>query len=206
MQEETTGTLKWTRPSISYDGVEVYKNGTYVTTLSNTTTSYSLSGLTPNTSYTYKLVTYKGSGTSRLWAETSKTFTTYSSPVSSPSLTVVSPTSIKVSWTNPSSSYYDTVYIWSPTLSNNYWPSKTDTSYTITNLTPGTSYTFRVRTKNTNGDLSSYTDKAITTSVAPVTGMYSISTGQNSKEIGWTNPTGNYTGIKLYYKKASQTY
>ena len=202
----TTGTLKWTRPSISYDGVEVYKNGTYVTTLSNTTTSYSLSGLTPNTSYTYKLVTYKGSGTSRLWAETSKTFTTYSSPVSSPSLTVVSPTSIKVSWTNPSSSYYDTVYIWSPTLSNNYWPSKTDTSYTITNLTPGTSYTFRVRTKNTNGDLSSYTDKAITSCVASVTGMYSISTGQNSKEIGWTNPTGNYTGIKLYYKKASQTY
>ena len=202
----TTATLTWTRPSVAYDGIKIYKDGTHIATVGNTATSYSLSGLTPNTTYTYKLETYKGSGTTRLWAETSTTFTTYSSPVSSSSLTVVSPTSITVSWTNPSSSYYDTVYIWSPTLSNNYWPSKTDTSYTITNLTPGTSYTFRVRTKNTNGELSSYTDKTIITSPAPVTGMGSWDTGTDWKTIYWTNPSnGNYTGLYLYYKKSTDS-
>ncbi len=201
----TTGKLTWKNPSISFDGIDVYKNGSYITTLSNTTTSYSLSGLTPNTTYTYKLITYKGSGAARIQAENSKDFTTYPSPVSNPSVSVESPTSVKVAWSNPNAAYYDSIYVYCVTNSTYYYPTKGDTSYTITGLSSGTSYTFRVRTKNTIYSHSSYVDQSVKTSAKPVTGLTRYDTGTNYKTLSWTNPTGNYDGIKLYYKKTSQT-
>ncbi len=196
--------LTWTNPSISFDGIEIYNGSTKVTTLSNTTTSYSVSDLTPNTSYTYKVVTYKGSGSSRLAAEATVNKVTLSSPVTYPSVTAVSPTSVRISWTNPSSSsYYSSIYIYNATTAETIDVTKGSTSYTVTELDAGKAYTFRVRTRNSSNAASTYTAKSVTTPPAPVTSLTSLSTGTTSKTISWVKPTGTFTGVYVYYKLSS---
>lgn len=195
--------LTWTNPSIAFDGIEIYNGSTKVATLGKTVTSYSVSNLTPNTSYTYKVVTYKGSGSSRLAAEATITRVTLSSPVTYPSVTAVSPTSVKISWTNPSSSYYSSIYIYNATTQETIEVTKGETSYTVTELEPGKAYTFRVRTRNSSNAASTYTAKSVTTPPAPVTSLTSLSTGTTSKTISWTKPTGTFTGVYVYYKLSS---
>ena len=199
----TSFNLTWTNPSIAFDGIEIYNGSTKVTTLSKTTTSYTVSNLTPNTSYTYKVVTYKGTGTSRLAAEASVTRVTLSSPVTYPSVTALSPTSVKVSWTNPSSSYYSSIYIYNANTQETIDVTKGNTSYTVTELEPGKAYTFRVRTRNSSNAASTYTAKSVTTPPAPVTSLTSLSTGTTSKTISWANPTGTFSGVYVYYKLSS---
>lgn len=200
----TTGfRLYWTNPVIDYDGIEIWRDGSKITTLSKSTTSYTASSLSVNTSYTYKVVTYKGTGNSRLAAEAVISPTTKSSSVTSPKLTVNGPTSITVSWSNPSSTAYSSIYIYNVTTGITTNVTKGNTSYTFDNLAPGTQYTLRVRTRNSVSTASDYTDKTIRTSVAPVTSLSYSDTTQTSKTLTWTKPSGNYTGIKVSYKLSS---
>lgn len=203
----TTSSFKlcWTNPSIAFDGIEIYYGETKLATLSNTANSYSLSGKAPNTSYTYRIVTYKGSGTSRLAAENVVTAVTKAASISNQKVSVVGANSVKVSWTNPADSEYSKVKIYNVTTGTYTDVSKTTTVKTLTGLTGGTSYTFRVITENSKGSESYPSGVSVTTTPSPVTNLtYSSSSPtQNSIYVWWTKPAGNYTGVKIYYKKST---
>jgi len=207
--------LSWTNLSDSnaYDGIEIYrkKDGeaesmySRIATPSKTATSYSDTSLTPNVLYNYKVVTYKGSGSSKLTADSTINRRTYSSPVTSFSASVQGPNSVKLSWANPSnSSYYNQIKIYNgsalvTTLDNG------TTTYTVTGLTGGNSYTFYVKTtNNTSWDSISYPSGiTVRTKVASVTNLTTSTRSQNSITISWTKAAGNVTGYYVYYKLSS---
>ena len=203
----TTGyKLTWTNPTKSFDGIEIYQGDTKVTTLASTVTSYNITGLSPNTYYTYRVVTYQGSGNSRLAAAASKSTRTHASSVSNFGATVTGTNSVNLSWTCPSSSSYYQIGIYKDsslvtTLANG------TSSYEVTGLTAGTQYSFTVKTTNSAGTTSTSYPSSITkrTGVATVTGIRSSSTGTDYKTIAWTKPAGNYSGVKVYSKLSTQS-
>ena len=155
--------LTWTNltDSTAYDGLEIYRKkdgeaeNQYVKiyTPSKTATSYSNTGLEPNVFYNYKVVTYKGTGSTRLTAETFINRRTYSSSVTNFSATVKSYDTIALSWTPPAESSYKQIKIYrDSTLVTTL--SKGASSYNVTGLAGQTSYTFYVKTTNDSGYLS----------------------------------------------------
>ena len=208
--------LEWTNltDSNAYDGLEIYrkKDGeaesqyTKIYTPAKTATSYSNTGLEPNVLYNYKIVTYKGSGTTRLTAETSYNRRTYSSSVSNFSATVQSPNSVLLSWTNPNAANYYQIRIYNgSTLVTTL--SKGSTSYTVTGLNGATSYTFYVRTTNNTGYLSNEYPSGLTrmTNTATVTDLKVSNRDASSITLTWSKPNGNVTGYWARYKLNSSS-
>ncbi len=198
-------TLTWSNPTMSFDGIEIYRGSTKLTTLSNTSTTYNQSGLSVNTQYEYKFVTYKGTGISRKAAETTIKATTLSEAVSNLTATSNGTTSVKLSWTNPTSSY-SSLYVYNVTDGvTTYMSSTSVNTYTVTGLTPGKQYTFRVRTRNSaNAACASYTDRLVKTDLATATNISYTST-ETSVCLSWTKPVGTYDGIKIYKKLSSDS-
>ena len=201
----TSFTLTWNNPSMPFDGVEIYRGDTYLTTLSNSYTTYSQSELSVNTQYTYRFVTYKGTGSSRQAAETTVNATTLSEAVSDLTATSNGSTSVNLSWTNPTTSY-SSLYVYNVTDNiTTYMSSTSVTTYTVTGLTPGKQYTFRVRTRNSvNAACASYTDSVVKTDLATATNI-SYTSATTSVKLTWTKPAGTYDGIKIYKKLTSDS-
>lgn len=143
-----------------------------------TGTSKTVTGLTANTSYSYQLrVNNEYGSSSYSSAKTVKT-----APAAPSSITTsVSTTSVTVSWTAVSgATSYDLLF-------NGEVYRVTSTSKTIYGLTPGTSYSYAVRSNNAAGTSAYSSTKTIkTTLVAPSvpTGISATST-TNSVTIQW---------------------
>ncbi len=204
-------TLSWTNPS-SYDGVRIYRNNTLIASPSKGTSSYADTDRTPNTEYSYSIVAYKNvTGFGEKTASTDLgTFRTYSAGVTNPTLKVESPTSVKVSWTNPTNTnYWKEVYIYNVTtgVTVKTITDKTQTSFTVTGLESGKTYKFRVRTRN-NASVATtdYSTKSITTTPAPITNFTVTDTTTAGPKFSWTNPTGNYTNITILRKQSNGTW
>jgi flagellar hook assembly protein FlgD len=73
----TTATLSWQDSANDETGFKIYKNETLITTLEANTTTHTLTGLTPNTHYTYSLTAFNHEGESK---KASVTFTTHPVP------------------------------------------------------------------------------------------------------------------------------
>ena len=211
-------TVKWTNPA-EYDGIRVYRssnstfstsNSTLVATYTNkSTTSCKISSLSSNTYYYIYIVAYKMVEGVERTAIVNLGQRTLASLVQSISAEVKSPTSVEVTWKNPASSSnwnYSRIYVYQGnTYVTYYSPSKgtqnASQSYTVDNLTPGTSYTFSVRTYNDSGDVNSnYSTVTKTTTPAPVTNFTVTDTSTTGLSVSWENPAGNYTGLNIYYK------
>ena len=223
--------IKWTNPVGEYKGVRIYRSTSgYSTASSNlvkdytdkTTTAYTIPNLTPNTYYYIVLQSYvnvkKSNGgtevTEEKVSETRLSYYTRASLAESVSATVTSPTTVSVSWKNPSDTSYWSfarLYVYQGSSYVTYYSiskgtaSSTQTQ-TVSNLTPGTSYTFKVLTYNNNStvnvDYENYTVTK-TTTPAPVTNFTVTDTTKQGVSFSWTKPEGNYTGIKIWRKDGS---
>lgn len=209
----------WKNPSV-YDGIRIYRGSTLIKTIekssmssylwssSNSTYYYEDNSLTPNTQYSYSITSYKNvSGTEKTASLTVGSARTYSAVVTSLSATTQSSSSVKLTWTNPTStSYWNYTYIYyqkaggSETLYT-YWSGKSTTSYTLTGLEGGTNYTFWVKTTDADGRKNSNTSVTATTSPATVTNPTCSPASTSSITLSWTKPAGLYDRVNIYYKK-----
>ena len=116
---------------VKFDGEQGYTNVS--------STSFSKGGLTPDTYYTFEVQAYGTGYTDSNWA-----YIGHYTLLSTPSITSVSATrtSITINWTPID---WATSYQIRADSTNK---SSTTTSYTHTDLTPGTSHTYKVRAIN----------------------------------------------------------
>ena len=212
--------LSWTNPlSSGYDGIRVYRGSTLLAatdatgstpTISKSATSYSATGLTVNTNYNFTITTYKKDTATNvtLTADNIVSRYTLSNPLTSFTASANGPKSVSLSWTYPASETYNTMYIYRGSEYVDYWSSQTSSNYSVP--AGGTSYTFKVVTRNGNAveNTSEAKTYTLTTPPEPVT---NLSASQNSSypntriDLSWTKPGGNYTGVKVYYKISSDS-
>ena len=135
-------TLSWTAPSTTstITNYEYLQNSGTWTSTGSTDTTYTVTGLTNRTSYTFSVRTVSGTvkGT-----ESSSVTATPGIPAPTGLRATAGDGQVTLSWTAPSVSTI-TDYEYS---TGNGWIStgSTDTTYIVSGLTNGTSYTFRVR-------------------------------------------------------------
>lgn len=216
-QNSATIRVYWIPPE-SCDGLRIYRGSSLIKTItSSEMTSYSKSGsyfywnntgLTPNTSYSYYIVSYKNvNGSERTATTTTYSARTKADVVTGLSASSLSSSQVKLTWTNPANTnYWNYTYIYKQKSGGSleyvtYWTGKSTTEYTVSGLEGGTSYTFYVKTTDANGYLNYGSDsyKTIGTWVSTVSNISYTST-QTGITLSWTNPTGLYDGVKVYKK------
>lgn len=203
--------LSWTASTdnVGVTGYEIRNGGSLITTVSQATLSYQITGLTPSTVYNNINVTARdaaGNGT----ASNTISVTTDAAPVDTtpPSTPVISSStitsaSISVNWTastdNVGLANYQ-VYLNGGVVNT---VSTATLSYTYTGLTPATSYALRVRAVDTSGNFADSNTINITTNAgsdtqaptAPV--LTSTNQDVNTVDLDWTASTDNI-GVTEY--------
>ena len=148
--------LSWTASTdnIGVTGYQIFRGGTLLTTV--TTTSYSNTGLTPNTAYQYQVraVDAAGnqSGLSTAAAATTPADTTAPSTPTGLTATAVSTTQVNLSWAAST----DNVGVAGYQIfrDGTLLTTVTTTSYSNTGLTPNTTYQYRVGAVDAAGNQS----------------------------------------------------
>lgn len=208
-------TLTWTKPGGNYTGIKIYKKlhsessypSSAYTTVNNTSTSATITGLTAGASYDFKLETYL-TNVSNV-GETSQASLTnvYTKPYAPTGFSLYSrtPTSMSFSWTKLTGTYAGLVLKYKKSTETSYtsvYPSKTATSYTINNLSPGTAYNVYLASYNPNEDSDTYlaTTSTLTkaTPLATPTNFSVYNDGDGTK-ASWTAPTNASTSTTTYY-------
>ncbi len=209
----TSFDVRWTAPTTTetitgYD-VQYGINIAYVTTVSVTGTSTSLTGLTPNTGYLIQ-VRAKSANGKGAWSTTVYAATTSGAISSLPAptgLTASNKTStgFTVSWTEPTTTEtitgYDVRYkVVSTATYTDAEHTGTDTSSTFTGLTPNTNYEFQVRTVISRGYSAwsaTFYDATLTQyPIAAPTGLTVSNKTSTGFTVSWTAPT-NTSGLTL---------
>lgn len=213
----TTATVNWTidynSSNDSLNGFKIYygttnniENMTMVHAGGNTTRSCTISNLVPGNNYYFYVVAWSGTYSSYDLSNTalSSVYSKYfmHNAPTNVSITGVNTTSLTLSWTNPTGNYtgvkvyYGTTS--SPTTLLATYTNKTTTSYTKTDLTAGTKYYFKVVSYVNNVENSSSVVNQYTKPNG-VTGVGLSDSTTTSLKLKWTNPTGNYDGVKVLY-------
>src|SRR3989344_1636262 len=178
--------LSWTQSTdnIGVTGYRVYRGGTQVA--SPSTTSYSDTGLSPSTTYSYTVAAVDGAGNVSVQS-TSASATTQAPPppdTQAPttptnlSVTAQSSSQVNLSWTASTDNVGVTGYrverctgASCTTFSQISTPSST--TYNDTGLAANTTYRYRVRAVDAAGNLSGYSSIVnATTQTAPTGGAY----------------------------------
>ena len=199
--------LSWTASSdnVGVTGYRVSRNGVQIGTTASTT--YTDSGLSPATGYTYSVVAVDAAGNASGPASATAT-TSAALDIQAPtvpgafSATVGSSTQIGLSWTASS----DNVGVTGYRVSRNGVQIGTtaSTTYTDSGLSPATGYTYSVVAVDAAGNASGPASATATTSAAPdtqaptVPGAFSATAG-SSTQIGlsWTASSDN-VGVTGY--------
>jgi hypothetical protein len=217
----TGATITWTA-STSTDVANylVYNGASLLATLGSAATSYNLTGLSASTAYT---ITVKGKdNVGNISTGANVTFTTASAADTTPPNEVTNlavtnnntGTSLTLSWTASTSSdiaSYD-VYNGATFLGN-----VTATTYGVTGLTRGSSYTFYVKAKDTSGNVSTGVSIAATATdtTAPinVTNLATSNVTGTSLTLSWTASSSTdvasydvFNGATLLGNTSSTTY
>ena len=207
----TTIDLAWALPTqpagVTLTGLEVQQQSagswTAVASLDADATTYTVTGLTEGTTYTFRvrLATNNGTVDSEIVSATA-----LASPKPATDLSASNPsrTGIDLSWTLPAQNLGVTVsavevqyrYATSEGLGYNDWAWGTvatlasdATSYTVTQVTPGTNYAFRIRLATNNGhaDSESVTAAALKPP-KPATGLSFSNVTGTTVDLSWTLP------------------
>ena len=212
-------TLTWTASNSSdIKDYQIYNGVALLSTV--TATTYNVTGLSASTNYT---LTVKSRDTSNnVSAGTNITFTTSVPVDTTPPNDVTNlsvsnnntGTSLTLTWTASTSSDIGTydVYNGATLLGNT-----SNTTYGVTGLTRGTSYTFYIKAKDTSGNEAAGTSITVTATdtTAPnnVTGLSTSNITQTSLTLSWTASTSPdiasydvYNGATLLGNTASTTY
>jgi len=173
----TTVDLTWAASSdnVGVAGYDVYSGSTKVSTYNITSTSYTVTNLTPNTSYTFTVKARDGAGNVS-GASNSLTVTTTAPdtqpPTAPANLTSPSRTgsTVNLTWTastdNVGVTGYD-VYNGSAKVNTS---NITSTNYTVTGLNGSTTYTFTVKARDAAGNESAASNAlSVTTEQGAVT-------------------------------------
>jgi chitodextrinase len=212
----TTASLSWSAATdnVGVLGYRIYRNGAEVGTSS--TTSFSDTGLSPSTSYSYSVVAFDAAGNTSSTSPSAIVTTPPGSqpdtqPPSAPaSLSAVATgsTSVDLSW----SAATDNVGVTGYRIMRNGTQvgTATGTSYVDVGLTPSTTYTYTViaRDAANNASASSPPASATTNAVggsdtqAPTapTGLSANATGTSTVDLNWTAATDNVgvTGYRIF--------
>jgi titin len=232
--------LSWSPPSntggaaITGYKIEVKKGaGSYETLVSNTQstgTSFSHTGLTTGTIYYYRVYAINSAGVGPA-SDSSATPKETTSPALT--ATAVSPTSITLSWVPPSQTYKQNIVGYRieekigqddfrTVVDNSNSPS---TTYTVTGLTTGKTYTYVVSALFTLGASPTSNEASatpLTTSTAPPpsqptasppgapTGLSATAASATSISLSWNAPSNNggspVVGYKIEVKNGTASY
>src|SRR6058998_2540166 len=187
---------------------------TLVANTGNTATTYSDTGLTHTTTYTYRVSAINSIGTSSASSVASAT-----TPIAAPSLptgvtaTAASSSQVGLTWTAPADNGGSAITgykierstdggsTWTTLVANT---GSTATTYSDTGLAHGTTYTYRVSAINSIGTSSSSSITSATTlAVVPSspTGLAAASVSSSQNGLTWTAPADNggsaITGYKI---------
>ncbi len=212
--------LSWTNPQNSdirewqYQqkvGTGSYGDWTEILNSQADTTSYTVTGLTPGTRYTFKLRAVNIGSTAGSPSDAASATPPAKAPAKpdAPTLTPGN-TQLTVSWTEPATNGaaitdYDVRYKLS-TASDSAWAewNDTDTSTTIgatiTGLDNGTRYDVQVRATNSVGD-SDWSDATSATPVPQVPskpGAPTLTVGNTQLTVAWDAPANNGAAISDY--------
>jgi alpha-tubulin suppressor-like RCC1 family protein len=191
-------TIAWSAPSntggISANGYQIWVNGLLVSTTTASARSYVITGQTPAETHSAQVKVCNTAGCSP--ASTARSFNTL--PVAATSL-AVDPSSLtaSVSWTNSSGSLVSAHNLYYKAASASTWtewtPGVADGSpVTVTGLSAGTQYNFKVQTVASSGSVETASVNATTLSVlttAPSAPTDVIATGGDSQvSLVWKAP------------------
>jgi phosphodiesterase/alkaline phosphatase D-like protein len=191
VERSATGTSGWTT----------------VGTVGADTLTFNNPGLTPSTKYYYRVIAVNSTGESPasavVNATTPATPTAVPSAPSSPALTVLSSTSIKMTWRDTTNELYFRVE--RSLSSTGGWtqvatvPTNT-LLFTDTGLTPSTTYYYRVFAVNELGSSASSSVVSKTTQAPPPaapSNLRSTSVGRTSVGLAWNDNATNESGFKV---------
>ena len=195
---QTTLSLNWTASTdnVAVTGYDVYRGTTKLTTV--TTTSYSVTGLTANTAYTFSVKAKDAAGNESASSNNVNVTTSQAIDTQAPSapgnLTAsnVAQTTVSLNWTASTDNVAVTGYdVYSGTTK---LTTVTSSSYNVTGLTANTAYPFSVKAKDAanNESASSNSVTITTTGVIVPTPTYCSATGNAGPE-GVINV--NFAGI-----------
>ncbi|MNM56609.1 Mannan endo-1,4-beta-mannosidase precursor [compost metagenome] len=176
---DTTVSLSWTASTdnVGVTGYEIYNGSVLAGT--STTTSYTVTGLTASTAYTFTVKAKDAAGnvsaaSSAVQVTTNPPSTDTTAPTAPTNVTAASKTAttVSLSWTASTDNVGVTGYeIYNgQTLAG----TSTTTSYTVTGLAASTAYTFTVKAKDAAGNVSAASSALqVTTSAnSPHDGFY----------------------------------
>ena len=207
-------TLGWAASSdnVGVAGYNVYRNGVKINTATNTTTSYSVTGLTPNTAYSITVSAVDAAGnqsvqSTALNVTTAKDATAPTVPTTL-TATSVTATSFTLGWKASTDNVGVSGYnIFLNGLQTNA-ALNTTTSFNVTGLAANTTYAATVTAVDAAGNQSAAsTPLNVTTlqakdSIAPTapTNLTAANATNTSFTLGWTASTDNVkvTGYDIY--------
>jgi hypothetical protein len=197
----TSSSLSWTDQSGNEDGFRIYRNGSAIGT--TTGTSYSNTGLSPSTSYSYFVKSYKGS----VESDPSNTvmITIMSCPIVPANPSLSSPANgysftegdiINLSWTGTGTDYYGE--IWGGPGSTLYFGWQTGTSKNIGSQWPGYTYSWHVKTRNSNGETGYSETRAFIVKPKAPTSLAGSASSCTSASMSWIDQSANEDGYRIY--------
>ncbi len=208
--------LTWTDASDNEDGFKVERamggttNFTQIATVSANTSAYLSVGLTPSTSYAYRVRAYNNFGNSG-YSNTATAITEAAPivPVAPTNLVAQTygTTQINLTWSDASDNEDGFKVERAPGGTTNFAEIETvprnTVSYQSTGLTPSSSYSYRVRAYNAGGN-SGYSNTVTARTMDPITTvpaapkyLVAIAVSSGQINLAWTDASDNEVGFKV---------
>lgn len=171
--------------------------------------NYTVTGLTNDTTYNFKVTTVDESGNessgSTVTATPQATVAEDTAPPKE--VTNLSKASsddyVTFTWTDPTDQDFDYVNVYQDGV---FIGQSTTGTYYVTGLTADTSYSFNIKTVDTNGNESTGTSITVTTDSDPLPTIEGVSTSQDTNDdyiISWTSPTSGT--VKVLFEGVEYT-
>ena len=192
--------ISWHNPSDSdFHTVEVYRDGVFVGTTTDGT--WKETGLAEGTAYQYEFVAVDTDGNKSPTSGVSVTTSDVTAPSEVSSIThTISDISIVLSWDNPSDSDFKEVQLKvNGVVVQDHLQGN---SYTLTGLTPDTTYNITLSTRDESGNLSSGSNLVLhTVDSVPPSEIRNLVTSEthDSVTLSWNNPSdADFSHVTIY--------